>query len=488
MTARLVHAPSDLGNARRFVERHGGDVHYVPGLGWLTWDCRRWRRDETGEVMRRAKEISHVIRAEALKQPGALTRKKLFQWALRTESRPRLEALLALAQTEPGIMLPVDKLDTDPWLLNVRNGTLHLRTGELLPNRRADLLTKLSPVDYDAAAACPRFQRFLMQIMGGNGPMIQFLQRSIGYALTGLTIEHALFILHGTGANGKSTLLETLRYVLGDYAMQADPSTFLAHGPDAIRNDVARLRGARFISAVEVNAGRRLDEPLVKQITGGDTITARFLYHEPFEFSFTGKVFLGCNHRPEIRGADVGMWRRIRLVPFEVTIPPREQDRHLLDSLKGEAAGILRWAIQGCLAWQRDGLGAPPDVRDATMAYREQSDALAGFLAERCTRDDPEATCEIARLYEAYRNWVDSAGERGASRRRFEQMLAERGFKIVQAPGMKICRGVTLRGETSPSVIRYARPYSSQGPRNHSTPITDADLPDIVRRFEGGGE
>src|SRR5579864_1347687 len=455
MTNRVLFPPTDLGNARRFVERHGEDLHYVPGLGWVTWHCLRWVPDATGEVMRRAKEIPDLIQTEAIKCPlGTPLRKILLRWALKSQSRPRLEALIALAQTEPGIIRHAAAFDADPWLLNVRNGTINLRTGELLPHRRADLLTKLAPFVYDPAAKCRRFDRFLNKITDGNTSIVRFLQRAIGYALTGQTTEQVLFILHGSGANGKSTLLEAVRYVLGDYAMQADSSTFLAHGPDAIRNDVARLRGGRFITAVEVNSGRHLDEALVKQITGGDTVTARFLYGEPFEFTFTGKVFLACNHRPDIYGADLGLWRRIRLIPFTVTIPPDEQDRHLLDALREEAPGILRWAVEGCRAWQRQGLGDPPDVVSAMATSREQSDALAGFLVERCVAG-AKTSCEVADLYRVYRDWADGAGERQVSRRRFEQMLAERGFKFSRAGKAKVCTALALQpGLMDPSVIR----------------------------------
>lgn len=490
MNARTPHPPTDLGNARRFVDHRGADLHYVPSLGWLVWDGRRWTRDETGEAIRRAKEIPDLIRVEALKRPpGAQLRKILLQHALRSESRARLEAMVALAQTEPDIAVPASALDADSWLLNVANGTLDLRTGGLLPHRREDLITKLVPVPYDPAAKCPRFEAFLDRIMAGNADLIRFLQRTIGYSLSGLATEQVFFILHGVGANGKSTLLETLRHVLGDYAVQADPSTFLRRNPDAIRNDVARLRGARFISAVEIGASRHLDEAFVKQATGGDIITARFLYHEPFEFSFTGKIFLACNHKPEIRGADLGIWRRIRLIPFGVTIPPEEQDRHLLDALREEASGILRWAVEGCLAWQREGLGEPPDVIDATAEYREASDTLAGFLAERCVVD-PDVSCPAADLYRACRAWAEAAGEKALSQRRFEQMLAERGFNLDRTRRPKVWIGLDLRSDkpdASPDPVRYAVPFSPPRRNGEGTPIQEADIPKITRRLGTSG-
>ncbi len=341
----------------------------------------------------------------------------------------------------------------------------------------------LAPVPHDPTAECPQFLAFLDRIMAGNVDLIRFVQRAIGYSLTGLATEQVLFILHGTGANGKSTFLEAVRHVLGDYAVQADPSTFLMRDPDSIRNDVARLRGARFISVVEISSGRHLDEAFVKQATGGDTITARFLYREPFQFMFTAKIFLACNHKPEIRGADLGIWRRIRLIPFEVTIPPEEQDRHLVDVLTKEAPGILQWAVEGCLSWQRQELGMVGAVAEATAGYREASDALAGFLAERCVLD-PDLWSSASELYRAYREWAESAGERPVSQRRFGQMLCERGFTLDRTDRQRYWKGLTPAGAGGSSATPAIKPPNGNGQR---TPIQASDLPEIVARFAGEG-
>ncbi len=491
MTACASHPPTDLGNARRFVKQHGAGLRYVPAWGWLVWDGRRWTHDETGEVMRRAKEIPDLIRVEALKgPPGAALRKTLLQWALKSESRARLEAMIALAQTELAIAVPASAFDADPRLLNVANGTLDLRSGALRPHRREDLITKLAPVEFDPATEYPRFLAFLDRIMAGNEDLIRFLQRAIGSALTGIIGDQKFYVWHGFGANGKSTLQTVLRRMLGDYAAHADATTFLA-GNAAVgpRPDLTRLVGVRLLFVSEVGVGRQLDEALVKAITGGDPLTVRTHHRESFEFVPVFKPFLACNHEPVIRDASHGVWRRIVKVPFGVTIPSEEQDPHLAEELFKGRSGILNWLIEGCLAWQREGLGAPPDVIDATAAYREQSDALAGFLGERCGVD-MSTSCAASDLYRAYRQWAEDAGERPVSRRRFEQMLAERGFKLDRSGRLKVWAGLVLRGDTpdaSPSPVRYAVPFSPSRGNGNGTPIQEADIPEIARRLGRSG-
>ena len=245
-------------------------------------------------------------------------------------------------------------------------------------------ITKLAPVNFEPDAACPRWLEFLSRIMDGNEQLIDFLQRAVGYALTGETSEQCLFIFYGSGANGKSTFLQTMSYVLGDYSMSTPTETLLVKRRGAIPNDVARLKGARFVIACEADAENRLAESLIKQMTGGDTISARFLHQEWFDFEPTHKVFFGTNHKPVIKGTDYAIWRRIRLVPFEITIPEGERDKNLPEKLKAEADGILAWAVQGCLVWQQQGLGVPEEVKAATDSYREEMDILGEFLKDRC--------------------------------------------------------------------------------------------------------
>jgi putative DNA primase/helicase len=293
-------------------------------------------------------------------------------------------------------------------------------------------------VEYDPAAKCPLWETFLGRIMAGNERIIRFLQRAVGYSLTGLTREQLLFLLYGRGSNGKSTFLEVLRAIFGDYACQSEFATFLERRDDSIRNDVARLDGARLVTAIETERTRRLSEPLVKQLTGSDTVTARFLHQEFFEFKPTFKLWLATNHKPTIQGTDEGIWRRIRLIPFTVEIPAPERDLELGEKLLAESSGIVRWAVEGCLEWQRHGLMAPPEVIAATTEYRTESDVLATFLDECCVVA-ADAKVTAGELYKLYREWADRAGEKMESQRWFSQAIAERGFgKDRKGPGGKV--------------------------------------------------
>jgi putative DNA primase/helicase len=268
----------------------------------------------------------------------------------------------------------------------------------------------------------------------------------VGYALTGITWEQVLFFLYGLGANGKSTFLEVIQTMLGDYATQTTSETFMLkrHG-SPISNDVADLRGARFVSAVEIESGRRMAEVLIKQMTGGDRLKARFLYSEHFEFKPEFKIFLAANHKPVIQGTDTAIWRRIRLIPFTVQIPEIEQDRELPDKLKAELPGILNWAIEGCINWQNHGLTPPQAVQDATQNYRQEMDTLADFLAECCIMA-PETSALAADLYKKYCGWAEENGEKKPfSQKVFGTALAERGFERTRAHGgKKLWKGIRV--------------------------------------------
>jgi putative DNA primase/helicase len=442
---------TDIGNAERLVTQFGESMRFVPVWNrWLVYEDGRWVPDETKHVERFAKDSVRALHAAAKEEKDEAWKNVLLKHARASESNGRVRAMLERARAEPGIAIAHMMLDADPWILNVANGTYDLRVGQLRAHDRHDLMTKRSPVRYLDDARCPHWLAFLDRIMAGRQEMIGFLQRAIGYSLTGSTQEQCLFFLHGSGANGKSTFLEVLRKLLGDYAVQADFATFLDKKFAGVGNDIARLVGSRLVSSSEVGEGMRLNESLIKTLTGTDTIAARFLYAEAFEFTPNFKIWLAANHKPVIRGSDTAIWRRIRLVPFTVEIPEGERDAQLPETLKSELPGILRWAIEGCELWLEETLRPPQDVLIATAQYRKESDILGAFLTECCEvpRIDPNAenpgemrtvadgadgsksqpSAPAKALYQAYSTWTENGGERRMTQTAFGKALTERGF------------------------------------------------------------
>lgn len=442
---------TDVGNAERFAMQHGKDVRYIaPWNRWAGWDGKRFSIDDNGVVVRCAKATVVTMYAEAADAADRAERRAIAQHAASSEKESRIRAMISLASSDLDLQVRPSELDADPWALNVANGIIDLRTGALLPHSRTALCTKIVPIPLDATARCPRWVQFLEEIFAGDSSLVGFIQRMIGYSLTGLTNEQCFVLLVGVGANGKTTLLEIARRLLGEYATQADFATFLeriGHGP---RNDVARLFGARIVTSSEVGEGKRFDESLVKTLTGDEKIAARRLYQEAFEFHPTFKLWLAANHRPEIRGTDLGIWRRIRLVPFDVVIPEHQRDRNLLDTLVGELPGILAWALDGCLAWQREGLGTPAIVRTATDEYRADSDAIGTFLEECCETDSTDSSLRerASSLYEAYSAWSLRNGNRPTNGTVFGRRLGALGFRKSKNGNGFIERvGVGLRAQ-----------------------------------------
>jgi putative DNA primase/helicase len=343
-------------------------------------------------------------------------------------------------------------MDKDAWLLNVANGTINLKTGEFKPHRREDLITKLAPVEYRPDTECPFWLDHLNKIFQGNGSLISFLQLGFGYSLTGITDERALFIAHGSGANGKSTTHEIFAQILGDYAVRTPTESILVKREAGIPNDLAKLKGARFVYCSEVEEGRRMAESLIKDLTGNDTISARFLHGEFFTFQPSFKLWVATNHKPVIRGTDNAIWSRIRLIPFTVSIP--ESDRiprsRMMERLTPELPGILAWGVQGCRDWVQCGLGMPEEVREATDGYRGEMDILGGFIKECCVVSE-SARGTAKDLYQTYAKWAEQNGEKPASQRMFGLRLAERGFQQGRMPGGRIqWKGIGLETVLQP--------------------------------------
>ena len=416
-TPRLWSFPySDSGNAERILARHGQDIRYChPQKTWYIYDDVRWCSDRRGRMMHIAKCIARALYEEAAEIGDDDARKACADFARRCESTDRKKAALVSAQSEPGIPAVPEEFDADPFLLNCANGTVDLRTGELRPHCRADLITRLCPVQYDPAARSPVWDRFLEQATGSDRDVSKFLQRAIGYSLTGATTEEVLFFVHGPGGSGKSTFLEAIKAVLGEYGKSADFETFISRrDAGTIRNDIAELAGRRFVVSIEVDEGKKLAEGLVKLLTGGDTVRARFLYQEAFDYVPQFKLWLAANHAPKVRHDDSAMWRRILRIPFDQVIPKEKRDPSLKARLKDvneSGPAILAWAVEGCLRWQEERLQVPEAVSDATEQYRLDMDPLQDFIADCCVLH-PAAWAPAAQLRHAYEEYCKQNGQK----------------------------------------------------------------------------
>jgi putative DNA primase/helicase len=445
---------TESGNAERLAAEHGDDMRYcAPWRQWLVWDGRRFKRDDTGEAERRAKETVRNIARDSDATERDSRRKELLAWATRSESAKARTALLQLARVEKRVAVSPEAFDGDPWLFNVENGTVDLRAATRHPHCRSDLITKLAPVAFDPSAACPTWDRFLERIMAGDPEMIEFLQRTAGYALTGDVSAEALFFCVGKGRNGKTTFLATLQELFGDYGRSIRPDLLLAGGTDKAANraspDLMALCGARLAICSETEEGRALSAATVKQITSRDRIVGRALYAQATEFVPSHKLFLQTNHRPQVRSADEGTWRRILYVPFDVTIPEKDRDPHLLEKLLAERAGILAWAVRGTQAWLAGGCGVeglkpPAKVRQATKAYREEEDMIAPFLSDACVLE-VGAKVGKGELFANYEAWAQRNKEHPVSARTFNARIRDLdGVAEGRTGGLRFWRGIGL--------------------------------------------
>ena len=452
---------TDLGNAQRFVRQYGDGLRYVHAWGrWLVWDGKRWAANDRGQVQSLAKQAVRSMHEEALDHENRGYGRKLSKWAFSSESEARIKAMVSLARTERGIAVLPDELDSSPWLFNVQNGTIDLRTGAIRDHDPDDLLTRLTPFRYDPEAQAGRWEEFLLEIMVGRRNLVSFVQRLVGYSMTGLVTEHVLALLHGLGANGKSTLLNVLLDLFGEYGRQAEPDLLIQRRGESHPTGVAALKGARFVATSEIGAGRRMAEALVKSLTGGDRLTARFMRQDFFQFEPTHTLWLAANHKPVVKGTDAAIWRRIHLIPFDATFAVDEQDHELTDKLKTELPGILTWAVRGCLAWQKEGLCPPDAVRAATDSYRDAMDVLAGFFEEACVLED-RAEVEAKELYERYTRWAEESGERRLAKNVFGRQLQERGLEKDKHPKS---RRVVYRG------IGLSKPFEATRSNRHVNP------------------
>lgn len=439
---------TELGNARRFAAMHGERLRYVFSRGeWFAWDGRRWARDQLGTADAAGKRVvmalymtAATLAHRAANDPHVAERAdEALKWARKSSKASAIRAMVTLAQSEAPIAATGEQFDHDRFALNCANGTIDLRTGVLRPHRQADMITRLAPVAYDPNATAPMWEAFLARVLPDED-VREFVQRYAGYCLTGDVGEQVLAFLFGLGANGKSVLLDVLLALLGDYAHRAAPELVLAKHNEAHPTELADLEGRRLIVCSEIEQGRAWAESTIKRITGDTTITARRMRQDFYTFQATHKLVIAANTRPMVRGSDHAIWRRMRLVPFEVTIPPEERDKGLVGKLvAAEGPGILAWAVRGCLAWQRDGLGTAAAVDAATEGYRAEQDVIGLWLAEACMLGGG-LWAPMSTLYESYVTWCKDGGREPWTRDTLRARLLER-------PGLadkrsKIARGI----------------------------------------------
>jgi putative DNA primase/helicase len=409
---------SDEVLAQNFIERHLNDLRYTALWGqWLLWDGRRWMPDDKLATFSLVRKLCH----EQARQAEGRDAKSIA-------SAGTVAAIERLSRSDQRIAVSVNEWDADPWLLNTPAGTVDLRTGDIRMHSPGDKLTRITGVAPDRACPIPLWTRFLVTVADGNKDLIACMQRMAGYSLTGSTREHALFFLYGTGANGKSTFLNAITACAGEYHRVAPIETFTASNTERHPTELAGLRGARLVTAVETEEGRRWDESKIKALTGGDPISARYMRQDFFTYTPQFKLIIAGNHKPGLRSVDEAIRRRFNLIPLTVTIRPEDRDPEFPEKLKAEWPGILAWMIEGCLAWQQQGLDAPQIVTDATNAYLEAEDGISAWIDECCQRD-PNSFATSTRLFGSWSAWATKNGEQIGTTKKLVRSIEAKGLE-----------------------------------------------------------
>jgi putative DNA primase/helicase len=423
--------------ALEFAERHRDELRFDHDVGkWFRWNGKVGEPEHTKLAFEWSRQLARELAGTSLGKNRQLSRTTFAAGVER------------FAQADRSFAVTSEIWDGDPWLLNTRSGTVDLRSGVQWPHKRDNYITRIAGASFDKnsgpGGSAPTWRAFLNRVAGGDQELIDYLQRMSGYGLTGSTRAHALFFLYGNGANGKSTFLNAITSAMGDYHRAAPIETFTASQTDHHPTDLAGLRGARLVTAIETEEGRRWAESRVKALTGGDPISARFMRQDFFEFTPQFKLIIAGNHKPGLRSVDEAIRRRFNLIPFTVTIPEKERDPGLGEKLQKELPGILAWMIAGCMAWQKQGLAPPKVVTDATAAYLEAEDALAAWFEDCCERE-PRAFASRDALFRSWTEWAGLNGEQAGSNKRFIAILESRNFEPHKRDGQRGFIGLKLK-------------------------------------------
>lgn len=420
------YLPNDIGNSELFADRYGDRLKHSPGIGWLVWDGSIWLPDAAGRVTGLAGELTHQTFKEAAEIVDADARAAAGRRALKLGDRRAITSLMELAKSR--VHVDPLELDADPLLVGCKNGVINLRTGAFHKPNRDDLITKSLGASFDASARCPRWERFVSEIMLGDVEMVDYLQRAVGYSMTGEVKEQCFFFLYGHGSNGKSVFIETIRSLMGSYSARSSRTLLESshNGRSEDKSDLARLPGVRLLCASETSQKGTFNESILKDLTGGESVNARMIYQTAFDFEPRCKIWIAGNHQPRIDGVDYGIWRRVRLIPFEATFTDETKDPGLALALRREMSGILNWCIAGAVRWNSDGLGLPEKVRLAVSNYKEDQDILGDFVSERL-ETVIGFSVKKSEVYQAYVRWCGENGlKHPLSAKRFTSALKQR--------------------------------------------------------------
>ena len=449
----LAYNFSDVGNAERLVALYGKNLRFSSNRGrWLVWNGKYWQVDEDGHVERLAQAVVRKIQdaGEELPPEQEEAKASIRKFVLRSETDSRLKAMVNQARIMRGIPASMDDMDRDKFLMNLDNGTLDLRTGKLYKHCREDNITRIVRIEYDEKADCPNWRSFIRTIFDNDTELMSYVQKAVGYTLTGATTEQCFFMLYGNGANGKSTFLHAISEIMGDYEEAIRGKTIMKkQNNDGASGDLAKLQGKRFVVCSELNEGDSFDEDLIKQLTGGeDAIAVRFMYAEEFKMRPQLKLWIGTNEKPKIKGTNHGVWRRPRLIPFLHTFSDEEKNENFYEEcIRPELPGILKWAVDGCLLWQKEGLAAPEKVKLANEEYRGEMDVMAQFFDDCCVLGS-KYTCKVSELYDVYCKWCEDNRVHEVSSIILTKKLKDRGYRQGKNMSYRYWDGIGITQST----------------------------------------